>query len=171
MNLFKFKGNLEERLGMAWWLMAVWTALMAASLYWNLHQARHTALKLACAEAHLAYNKDLSYRLWAAEHGGVYVIVTPQTPPNPHLSFFKDRDIKTPSGRTLTLVNPAYMTRQVQELAGRFTVPGVTSPASSPYVLKTPPTLGRRRRWKLSPPAPKTRCKGWLPWRGSPTGV
>jgi PAS domain S-box-containing protein len=62
----------------------------------------------------------LSYRLWAAEHGGVYVFITPQTPPDPRLSFLKERDIKTPSGRTLTLVNPAYMTRQVQELAGRL---------------------------------------------------
>lgn len=111
---------MEERLGRVWWLIALWTALVAASLYWNLHQARQTALKLASAEAHLSYNKDLAYRLWAVEHGGVYVFITPQTPPNPYLSFLKARDIKTPSGRTLTLVNHAYMISQVQELAGHL---------------------------------------------------
>jgi two-component system, NtrC family, sensor kinase len=48
-------------------------------------------------------------------HGGVYVPVTEQTPPNPHLKQIFERDITTPSGRKLTLVNPAYMTRQVFE--------------------------------------------------------
>lgn len=120
MNPFKSKWNLEEHLGMAWWLIAVWTALMAVSLFWNFHQARQTALDLAYNEAQLSYNKDIAYRLWAAGHGGVYVPITPQTPPNPYLSHLKERDIKTTSGQLLTLVNPAYMTRQVQELAGRL---------------------------------------------------
>jgi PAS domain S-box-containing protein len=109
-----------ERLGSAWWLMAGWTVLVAASLIWNIHEARQNALELAYNEAQLSYTKDLSYRLWAAGHGGVYVPVTPETPPSPYLSHLKDRDIKTPSGQDLTLVNPAYMTRQVHELAGRL---------------------------------------------------
>lgn len=49
-------------------------------------------------------------------HGGVYVPVTAETPPNPYLKHVPERDIATPSGRELTLVNPAYMTRQVHEL-------------------------------------------------------
>ena len=75
MNPIKWKGRL------AWGLGAVWTLLVAASLLWNVHQARQTALELASTEAQLSYNKDLAYRLWAASHGGVYVPVTPQTPP------------------------------------------------------------------------------------------
>ena len=55
--------------------------------------------------------------MWAARHGGVYAPVTEHTPPNPHLSHIPERDIQTPSGRRLTLINPAYMTRQVHELA------------------------------------------------------
>jgi signal transduction histidine kinase len=113
MNLFNWKGRL------VWGLGAVWTVLVAASLLWNFYQARQTALELASAEAQLSYNKDLAYRLWAASHGGVYVPVTPQTPPNPYLDHIPERDIRTPSGRTLTLMNPAYMTRQVYELAAR----------------------------------------------------
>ncbi|MHC4441077.1 MAG: PAS domain S-box protein [Planctomycetota bacterium] len=54
-----------------------------------------------------------------AGHGGVYVPVTEQTPPNPKLSHIAKRDITTPSGRRLTLINPAYMTRQVHELGAK----------------------------------------------------
>jgi PAS domain S-box-containing protein len=118
-GIFQRKWN-PDKLKASWLLMAVWTGLVAASLLWNIHEARRNALELAYAEAQLSYTKDLSYRLWAAGHGGVYVPVTPQTPPNPVLSHIKDRDIKTPSGQTLTLVNPAYMTRQVHELASRL---------------------------------------------------
>jgi PAS domain S-box-containing protein len=49
-------------------------------------------------------------------HGGVYVPVTDKTRPNPYLGHLPERDITTPSGRALTLMNPAYMMRQVHEL-------------------------------------------------------
>jgi len=62
-------------------------------------------------------DRDACWREWNAQHGGVYVPVTDKTPPNPHLAGIADRDITTPSGRRLTLVNPAYMTRQVYEAA------------------------------------------------------
>ena len=47
----------------------------------------------------------------------MYAFVTKDTPPNPYLAHIPERDITTPSGKLLTLVNPAYMTRQVNELA------------------------------------------------------
>jgi hypothetical protein len=64
----------------------------------------------------MASHKDILYRQWATGHGGVYVPVTPDTPPNPYLEGIVERDIITPSGRKLTLLNPAYMSRQVYEL-------------------------------------------------------
>lgn len=54
-------------------------------------------------------------RLWNARHGGVYVPVTEETPANPLLEV-EERDITTPKGIPLTMVNPAYMTRQLGEL-------------------------------------------------------
>ena len=69
------------------------------------------------------YERDVLYRRWAAAHGGVYVPVTPDTPPTPYLSRLPERDIVTPSGRRLTLINPAYMTRQVYELAQQEGLP------------------------------------------------
>ncbi|MBK7014845.1 MAG: diguanylate cyclase [Sulfuritalea sp.] len=55
-------------------------------------------------------------RNWNAGHGGVYVPVTPTTPPNPWLEHPR-RDLRTDDGRALTMVNPAYMTRQIAEIA------------------------------------------------------
>jgi diguanylate cyclase (GGDEF)-like protein len=95
----------------------MWTAVVAASLISNLAQQQRETLALAYTTAITLYEKDLLYRRWAAQHGGVYVPVTAATPPNPYLSHLPERDIKTPSGRRLTLINPAYMTRQVYELA------------------------------------------------------
>lgn len=42
--------------------------------------------------------------------------VTEKTKPNLYLADIPERDIKTPSGKWLTLMNPAYMSRQVYEL-------------------------------------------------------
>lgn len=93
-----------------------WSTAIVLSLAWNLLEIRRDLLTQAQGEARSAFNKDLQYRRWAASHGGIYVPVTDDTPPNPYLSDIKERDIETPSGRSLTLVNPAYMVRQVFEL-------------------------------------------------------
>ena len=100
-----------------WVLLGVWTVVVAASLIWNLVQQRRETLALVYNTAFTLYEKDLLYRRWAAQHSGVYVPVTAATLPSPYLSHRPERDILTPSGRRLTLINPAYMTRQVYELA------------------------------------------------------
>lgn len=101
----------------AWIVMGVWTLVVAASLGWNLLQAKHEVLRIAHHVAGTIYERDILYRRWAARHGGVYVPATPQTPPTPYLSHVPERDITTPSGRSLTLLNPAYMTREVYVFA------------------------------------------------------
>ena len=105
-------------------LALLWTGVVLGTLAWNVATLRHTALEMAKNEARVSWNKDVIFRLWGALHGGVYVPVTEQTPPNPYLHV-EERDIVTPSGRKLTLLNPAYMTRQIYELAReRFGVYG-----------------------------------------------
>ena len=99
-------------------LIAVaWTLLVWASMRWTLYTHTEHITSLAKIWAETAFEKDIQYRLWNARHGGVYAPVTKSTPPNPYLADIPERDITTPSGRELTLVNPAYMTRQVMELA------------------------------------------------------
>lgn len=100
-----------------------WSALLLLS-YWFQEAAIVKGVRQrAIAEARTAYEKDILYRRWAARHGGVYVPVTGETPPNPNLAHLPERDIATPSGRKLTLVNPAYMTRQVFDAAREFDGP------------------------------------------------
>ncbi|WP_072908795.1 hybrid sensor histidine kinase/response regulator [Malonomonas rubra] len=98
-------------------MAAIWTLLLAFSTWNQIRISDAGVFKLAQREALVSYNKDLVYRRWATDHGGVYVPVTEQTPPNPYLSHVSNRDITTPAGQHLTLLNPAYMTRQVHELS------------------------------------------------------
>ena len=91
------------------------TALLGVSLAWNIIQVRNRTLDSALVQARVAYEKDIVFRRWNNQYGGVYVD-SAVTPPNPYLAGTPERDIRTPSGKILTLVNPAYMTRQVYEL-------------------------------------------------------
>ena len=99
-----------------WALGVLWTVIVAASLVWSVINVKQNTLETARIQARVAYEKDIIYRRWNVWHGGVYIPVTEETPPNPYLSDMPERDITTPSGKLLTLVNPAYMTRQVHEL-------------------------------------------------------
>lgn len=93
-----------------------WAVVVLFSLAWNWRQVNLSLLVLAESEAQASFQKDITYRKWGALHGGVYVPPTESTPPNPDLAHMPERDVITTSGKKLTLVNPAYMTRQVHEL-------------------------------------------------------
>jgi PAS domain S-box-containing protein len=100
-----------------WVLAILWTVLIASSLGWSYRDGLRERDDIARAEARAAIGRDVLYRRWGSFHGGVYAPVSQKTPPNPYLDHIAERDISTPSGRALTLINPAYMTRQVYELA------------------------------------------------------
>jgi len=102
-------------------LVGLWTLVLTVSLFWNVQQVSRNTVALARMGALTAYEKDVLFRRWNSEHGGVYAPVTPETPPNPLLAHIPERDLVTPSGRVLTLVNPAYMTRQAHEIMQRET--------------------------------------------------
>jgi PAS domain S-box-containing protein len=112
----KKTGNLFDRLKYhSWLLVLLWTGCIAASLLWNLYEQREKILNIARNSAQITFENDVLYRRWAAKQGGVYVPVSDHTPPNPYLNV-PDRDITTSSGLSLTLVNPAYMARQVNQM-------------------------------------------------------
>lgn len=118
MTVSRYSSLMLKRFAIA--AAAAWTVLIGAFLLWDLTQHRSETADLALQQATMAFEKDLLARRWAAAHGGVYVPVTPATPPNPHLSHLPERDIITPSGKRLTLMNPAYVTRQLHELQSAF---------------------------------------------------
>lgn len=92
-----------------------WTILLFGLLAWDVYSAIRFTRELAIKEARANFNKDQAFRSWGASHGGVYVPVDENTPPNPYMKHIPERDITTPSGKELTLMNPAYMVRQMNE--------------------------------------------------------
>jgi signal transduction histidine kinase len=101
------------------------TCLVILSMGWNYHHEKQHTKTLAINSARSHFQKDQAFRQWATSHGGVYVPASERTTPNPSLSHIPERDMITPSGRQLTLMNPAYMLRQIMaEYPGLYGVKG-----------------------------------------------
>ena len=100
-------------------LFGIWSAIVLAALGADFYFSGREDRIVAYNRAADSYHKDLAYRRWAAERGGVYAPLNAKTPPNPYLAHLPHRDITTQDGKVLTLVNPAYMTRMVHDLGER----------------------------------------------------
>ena len=109
------KKGLAQFYRMVTLLVLIWTVAVIASLTWTIYREKEQTLALAKNEAIANFNKDQAFRLWGTKHGGVYVPATAETPPNPYLSHIPDRDITLPSGKQFTLMNPAYIVRQMMD--------------------------------------------------------
>lgn len=96
----------------------IWASLIAFSLLWNYLTLAKSTRDISQNKAEAVFDQILVTRLWNAGHGGVYVPVTPSTQPNPYLADTL-RDIISTEGFRFTMVNPAFMTRQISELADR----------------------------------------------------
>lgn len=94
-------------------IIAIWTSIVGGSYYWNLAHEHDYMESLAKKDAIANFNNNMSFRSWASMHGGVYVKKDSKTPSNPNLANIPERDIVTPSGVELTMMNPAYMMRQL----------------------------------------------------------
>ncbi len=103
-----------------WALVFWWTVAIVIVLVWNFFDKRHEAMAIARSEAAGAWKKEAAVYRWASSMGGVYVPISPQTPPDPNLGHHRDRDISTPSGRKLTLVSPPMLMRQVHRITRRW---------------------------------------------------
>ena len=93
----------------------VWTVLVGISLYWNIDNIKQQTIYLASSDARSSWSKDQAFRRWGNLHGGVYVKIDERTQPSPYLSHLPHRDIETTDGLKLTLMNPAFMMRQMTE--------------------------------------------------------
>ena len=117
----------------------VWTLIVSGSLYWNMQDAERQAMDRAYAEARANLNKDLTFRRWASEHGGVYVPITETQKSVPWLSHVAGRDVLTTDGQALTLLNPASMLKQIMDhyakdygIRGRITGLKYLNPDNAP---------------------------------------
>lgn len=93
-----------------------WTVFIAFLLVWTTRSGNNNINARTLAQARAFFKQVVLTRYWNSIHGGVYVPVTEETQPNPYLDSPR-RDIITKDGQSLTLVNPAYMTRQIAEIA------------------------------------------------------
>ncbi|MDP2847771.1 MAG: ATP-binding protein [Humidesulfovibrio sp.] len=93
----------------------VWTLLAVLSAGLIISGNHRQMQEQFRAAAQMAFEKDITFRLWNAFHGGVYVEVNENNQPNPYLDV-PDRDLRTDTGKHLTMINPAYMTRQAHEI-------------------------------------------------------
>ena len=103
----------------ALYIVLFWTFLLIVLASFLVHNEYEYAHKLAYNEAKISVKKDLAYRTWVSSHGGVYVPITEQTPPNPYLAHVENRDINT-SNQQLTLMNPAYTLSQMMARYSEF---------------------------------------------------
>lgn len=101
-----------------WWLLplALWAVAVGFSLRNQLIEVRQHSIDVAIEGARNMFRMVVLVRAWNSEHGGVYVPVTPTTQPNPYLDHPR-RDLRTDDGMALTMINPAFMTRQLAEMA------------------------------------------------------
>ncbi|MBL8488727.1 MAG: diguanylate cyclase [Rhodocyclaceae bacterium] len=92
--------------------------LAAAGIWYEFGQIDRNLDAVARERGAVLFRLIELTRDWNAEHGGVYVPVTDKTRPNPYLEDPK-RDVVTVDGLRLTKINPAFMTRQISEIAAR----------------------------------------------------
>ncbi len=101
-------------------LAFAWSVAVAVSFGWNLVRNEAGVKSLTTRTAQALLEKDLLYREWSILHGGVYIPKSSQ-PESVSGAGGEEREIVTPSGQTLTLLNPAAVSRQVFELQERQT--------------------------------------------------
>jgi diguanylate cyclase (GGDEF)-like protein/PAS domain S-box-containing protein len=98
------------------WLVPIvfWSLMVGLSFRSNWQALQRQVLEITTTQGRDIFRMIEAVRLWNARHGSVYVIQSELSPPNPYLDV-PERDPVTISGKRLTMVNPAYMTRQVAD--------------------------------------------------------
>lgn len=98
-------------------IVIFWTLVLTLSVVSNIKTVNDNNLKIIKNIGNAFFQEIETTRHWNAIHGGVYVPITSHTQPNPYLKS-PNRDITAKEGGfKLTMVNPAFMTRQIAEIA------------------------------------------------------
>ena len=96
--------------------VSIWLLAVASSFAWNTMDNIREQNNIALETARAFFDQIIVSRHWNLMHGGVYVYTTDNAPLNPYLpeemQFIRDE-----KGRSLTLLNPAYMTRQISAIS------------------------------------------------------
>lgn len=107
--------NVAHRPGWWWLVVAYWAVFIGTAYLWQYQRLQADAVEMATLRGRLVYSMVQITRAWNAGHGGLYAAITPDSPANPYLEH-PDKFAETSKGKKLTLINPAYMTRQINTL-------------------------------------------------------
>lgn len=102
------------------YLSVGWIVIVLSSFIWGYYESRQNEELNILKVSRAFFAQIVITREWNACHGGVYVYADTKTPPNPYLSKDPERDMPLKNGKLLTKINPAYMTRQISELAAQY---------------------------------------------------
>jgi diguanylate cyclase (GGDEF)-like protein/PAS domain S-box-containing protein len=105
---------------LGWLFAAIWSGVLAFILMLDYVRGQAAVQDIALIQARAHYNKDVAFRLWATSHGRIYVPISELMTPDEHLAQLPERDITTPAGQRLTMINPASMVRQLNEEFGEL---------------------------------------------------
>lgn len=92
------------------------TIILLSSSSWNIFQVTRYYKELMRHQARTLFKEVVITRRWNSRHGGVYVKTNAFTHPNPYLDV-PEKNIVDSKGIGYTMINPAYMTRQIAEIA------------------------------------------------------
>ncbi|HEX8947943.1 MAG TPA: DUF3365 domain-containing protein [Dissulfurispiraceae bacterium] len=94
-------------------------AMFSLLLFWEHKKIEEDEISELREVGRAFFDQIMVTRTWNARHGGLYAEVSPDTPPNPNLGNDPHRDIVSTDGRRYTKISPAYMTRQLSEIADK----------------------------------------------------
>ncbi len=101
-----------------WGSIIAWLTIISISAFWNVSQVRKNQDEIYLDQGRSIFNLLVTTREWNSQFGGVYVPISDKIQPNPYLDV-QNRDITAVNGEKFTLINPAYMTRLIAELANK----------------------------------------------------
>ena len=100
----------------AFTLIALVTFFMVYQLITTQKNEKELSQKQVVQEAKAHFQSMVDARSWNAQYGGVYVKPVNGIKPNPYL---KNNTLETKGGETLVKINPAWMTRQISQIANK----------------------------------------------------
>lgn len=101
-----------------WESIIMWLTIIFISAFWNVLQVLKNQGDIYLENGRSIFNLLVTIREWNAQLGGVFVPISDKIKPNLYLDV-PNRDIPAINGEILTLINPAYMTRLIAELANK----------------------------------------------------
>lgn len=101
-----------------WGSIIAWLIIISLSAFWNVSQVRKNQDEIYLDNGRSIFTLIVTTREWNSQFGGVYVPISDKIQPNPYLDV-PNRDITAVNGKKFTLINPAYMTRLIAELANK----------------------------------------------------